>query len=65
MLTTSNKNANLFANKIQILQKNDYKSNFYNIYKNIEKYEIDRDNRKSIKISILKKKNKMSKSYQV
>lgn len=65
MLTTSNKNANLFANKIQILQKNDYKSNFYNIYKNIEKYEIDRDNSKSIKISILKKKNKMSKSYQV
>jgi len=62
MLTTPNKNANLFANKIQILQKNDYKSNFYNIYKNIEKYEIDRDNSKSIKISILKKKNKMSKS---
>ena len=65
MLTTPNKNANLFANKIQILQKNDYKSNFYNIYKNIEKYEIDRDNSKSIKISILKKKNKMSKSQQV
>ena len=62
MLTTPNKNANLFANKIQILQKNDYKSNFYNIYKNIEKYEIDIDNSKSIKISILKKKNKMSKS---
>ena len=62
MLTTPNKNANLFANKIQILQKNDYKSNFYNIYKNIEKYEIDRDNSKSIKISILKKKNKISKS---